>query len=217
MKAAVLAICAWAIAGGYGAYAAETPADINKRGYRECDLGHLSLCQNTNQLVWGPAHRKAGFDWVLKEFLRGAPRIHLSKYSWSASEIARDSLTGPGDRPTRLTNGAWFFWGFTPHDAPDCAAIIFDRNGVILLVATLSVTKAAQSTRRIDPSRHVVTIYAHRPEPSPQLVQRVRNWAKESVAAMYSYPGLPKNVLVGTRMLTYGSADGRWDVRWLDR
>jgi hypothetical protein len=220
MKAALLAMCAWATLSASGARAVEASGDENARGYRECDLTHLSSCRSTNQLVWSggtPVHRKLGFDRALKEFLRGAPRIHELKYSWSAIEIARDSLTGPGDAPAKLTNGNWFFWGFMPHSAPNCAAIVFDPNGAIILVATLNSSEDADSTSHLDPSHHVLTIYSHRPEPSAQLLRRAHDWAKERVATMGSYPGLPNNVLVGVRMFTQTGSDGRWKMRWLDR
>jgi hypothetical protein len=220
MKAAVLTLCVWAIVCPHGAGAAETAATVNERGYKECDLKHLSSCRSTNQLIWSlgaSVHRKAAFDRALREFLRNAPKIHELKYSWSAAEIARDSLTGPSGTPTKLGNGDWFFQGFTPHDAPDCAAIVFDPNGAILLVATLNSADTADSTSHFDPSHHLLTIYSHRNEPSAQVLLRVHAWAEETVAEMGSYPGLPKNLLVGTRILTQGASDGRWETRWLDR
>lgn len=188
-------------------------------GYKECDLKHLDVCHDTNQLIWGPrAHpvRKSGFDRALKKFLQDAPRIHLMKYSWNAAEVARDSLTGPGDPPVRFPGGEWFFWGFTPHDAPDMGAIILDPAGKILLVATLSAKCCGTAPKNFISNQHVLTIYVHSPEPSTTFIKYAQNWARRGVAGMHNYPGTPKDVFAGTRILTASTKTHRWDERWLD-
>jgi hypothetical protein len=189
---------------------AETDRD---RGYRDCTQRNLAACQDSNQLIWGPGfspRRKTGFDKSLNDFLRGAPKEHLLTYSFTAASIARESLTGPGDPPFRLSGGEWFFWGFTPHDAPDMAAIVFDSAGRIVLVGTLRDGDATEIP--VSAGRSVLTIYIHQPEPSADVVQYVQRWARHAADGRKTYTGQPRT-LVGTRALTL--AQSHWQKRWI--
>src|SRR5258708_38071954 len=127
-----IALAVLVLAEPYGAYGATTKLDSNTEGYLHCDLNSLTDCQNTNQIfngVRGSHHsqfyRKKAFPAAIKRFLRGAPEYHVAKFSFSAAQVARESLWGPGER-FQFPSGELFFDGFTPHDAPDCAAVIFD-------------------------------------------------------------------------------------------
>src|SRR5258708_75489 len=94
--------------GAYSAISSAIAETDRDRGYRECTQGNLEACQDSNQLMWGPgfhARRKTEFDKSLNNFLRGAPKEHLLTSPFTAASIARESLTGPGDPPSRLSGG----------------------------------------------------------------------------------------------------------------
>ncbi len=107
-----------------------------------CSLQKLAACKNSNQFFWSAgakrARPKTEFADALAKFLEGAPKLYVGKTGFSVAEIARESLTGPGDHHDRLPDGGWFFDGFTPHDAPDRGAVFFDANGNITAVALLN-------------------------------------------------------------------------------
>jgi len=219
MKIAFL-VGALALAGFCAAYAAESPRDANERGYRECDLKHLSSCQNTNQLIWSlppTHHRKMDFDRALRQFLRGAPRIHFEQYSWSAATVALESLTGPGDLPLRFPTGEWFFWGFTPHAAPDQAAIIFDATGHILLIATLGPDMSVPPKGAYGGYPQKMTIYLHTPAPDRKFIEHVVRWARDSVSERNkTYPRLPSDEMGTIKIVTASKDQQQWNARVLE-
>lgn len=218
IRSAVVAMTSLVVLCGFAP--ASDPAGVAyERGYRECDQSHLDVCQNTNQLIWGPintgGHRKEAFDRNLKLFLAGAPKVHFLKFSWSAAQVALESLTGPGGPPVRLKDDAWFFDGFTPHDAPECGAIVFDADGTIVLVATLRSGEGPKERADDALNVHGFTIYVHQPEPDQAVVQYVQNWARGVVKGLYNYPGLPKSRFGNTRILTSDERH-QWRERQID-
>jgi hypothetical protein len=184
----------------------------NEAGYRDCDLKHLQACQNSNQLFSGPpgtSTPKRDFSDALSAFLSNAPEYRTGGYTFSAATVAQESLIGPGGAPVRFSSGELFFDGFTPHYALDRGAVIFDPLGNIVLVATFNTADIA------DASRHVLRIYAHNTEPSPELTKRVQDWAESAVEDLNSYPGLPTNTLVGTQLLVARGDPRQWQSRSL--
>ncbi len=201
-----LAICA---VGGL-ALGAESS---NEEGYRNCNLKHLTACQNSNQLFWGPwrfpraAPRKRDFVDALNRFLRNAPPYVLFDHKFNAAQVARESLIGPGGDPVRLSKGELFFDGFTPHDAPDMGAVIFDKDGKILIIATLNPQSSSLSTFEL-------RIYSHDSPPRTDLLDYLRGWAKEAIENRNTaYPNLEKEVLGDTRLLVASTKTGRWETR----
>jgi hypothetical protein len=194
--------------------------NANMIAYRDCSLKRLDACQNSNQLVWGPfgssgkSSRKADFDKAFKLFLCGAPRIRNSGHSWSAADVALESITGPGDPPTRFPDGTRLFFGFTPHDAPDMAAVAFDTKGKIILIATLNSDSSPRANYPSEEQR-LLTIYLRNQEPSPALMKTLQAWARKSTSEQYVYPGTPSNVFAGARILQAVKGSRRWEERRL--
>ena len=190
----------------------ETSAEANIDGYMHCDLHNLVACQNTNQIFSGLRDRKSkhryaktAFPKAISHFLNGAPKYHTGKYSFSASQVAQESLWGPGER-YQFPSGELLFDGFTPHDAPDCAAVIFDSKGKILLIAILN---RDDSNSRDSLYRHVLRIYTHDEKPKPEFVQHLQNWARGVVDNLSGYPGLPKDTFGGTQYIVR-TTGARW-------
>lgn len=206
----------------FGSSFGQTDAVSNERGYRDCNLRRLEACQDTNQIFWGyrgpgmsHSYAKPELPSAIKKFLRGAPPIHVSRYSFSASTIAEESLVGPGDR-YRFPTREWFFTGFTPHDAPDQAAIIFDATGHILLIATLGPDMAVAPKTGYGGRPQKLTIYVHTPEPDGQFVQRVIQWAHDTVAERNkAYPALPSDTMGSIMIVTASKGQREWSTRLL--
>ena len=180
--------------------AADTAGDA---GYRGCGPRNLAACQNSNQLFWGLANKsgkspaKREFRDALSAFLRGAPKLYLGKAGFSAAQIASSALVGPGDHHDRLTNG-WFLDGFTPHDAPERGAVIFDPDGKIRLVALLNVEAdtATPGPTEQQMSQYRLRLYSHDSQPDAANIALLDKWARGLVATYNT----PKSSLVETQL-----------------
>ena len=198
------------VASAFNGLAAAAESSIHA-GYRDCDLNHLQQCENTNQLFSGPLGTtapKRDFSDALTSFLSNAPEYRSGGHSFSAAAVAQESLIGPGGRPARFSTGELFFDGFTPHYALDRGAVIFDAQANILVVATLNTADIIA-----DPSQHVLRIYAHDSEPSPELTKYVQDWAQKALEDLNSYAGLPKHMLIGTQLLIASGDPRQWQSR----
>lgn len=197
-------------------------ANSNERGYRDCNLQHLEACRNTNQIFmglrdgdWSHSYRKPELPAAIKKFLRRAPTIDTLGHSFSASEVVEESLTGPGNR-FRFPTGEWFFSGFTPHYAPDQAAIIFDAAGHILLIATLAPDMSIAPKGAYGGYTQDLTIYLHTPEADGKYVERVVQWARHSVSERNkTYPELPSDEIGTIRIVTASTNQRQWNTRVL--
>lgn len=178
----------------------------NDIGYRDCSLKHLSACQNSNQLFFGPSAgghvpRKTDFESALATFLRGTAYQRVAQYKFSTLSVARESLVGPGNSPVRLSGGELFFDGFDTYYAPDRAAVIFDATGHIVLVATLGSKTDAAPPHAMHNSDRVLTIYVREIPQKSALIAYVRDWGQRMLANGITYPGvIPKNVLASTEI-----------------
>lgn len=193
--------------------------DENRRGYRNCNLDHLEACQNSNQLFFGPfgkdpAPRKHRITTALNQFLRGAPKTHLAGYSFDIGRSVAGQFVGPSGAPEHLPGGEWLFAGFEPHASPYSAYVMFDKNGRILLVATLDSTTDGNSSVRSKFEDYTLRIYSRSGEPRPDIVAEWQGWARKAVGEQSNYPGiLAPNRMFGTEIFV---ADGnRWSSHWL--
>lgn len=171
-------------------------------GYRNCDLGHLRECQDSNQLFWGlgASGPKQDFRQALRAFLTNAPGFRADRFSFTAAAVAEESLTGPDGPPVTLQDGELLFFGFTPHDAPDKGAVAFDGNGKIIAVALLNRPDYDSTNSKIQLSRHILRIYVRDHPPSAELTHRLTDWAARAVDGMFTIPGLPRDILAGTEL-----------------
>lgn len=198
------------------AWSAAQAAEPYLNGYRDCDLSHLAACKDSNQLRWGGAGKTKGeFDRAVTAFLNGAPRHYLSKFSWPAATVFLEAITGPGGAPETLPGGAIFFDGFTPHDAPDCAAIVFNSDGSIVAAATLLAGTNRPVADNTAYYAHLLTIYTRDTQLSPAVIARIKGWAKSTADGLYTYPGLPKDRFAGAVIFT-GDAQNHWQEQTLE-
>jgi hypothetical protein len=201
---------------------AQASENQNELGYRNCDLQHLEACQNTNQMFvglsargWSSSYKKPELPAAIDRFLRGAPRINVLNYSFSASETVKESLWGPGSR-YRFPSGEWLFTGFTPHAAPDRAAIIFDDSGHVLVIATLQPNMNVPPKGAYGGYPQDLTIYLHAPEPEGKFIERVIQWARDSVAERNkAYPEIPNDEMGVIRIVTAATDQQQWHTRVL--
>jgi hypothetical protein len=182
-------------------------------GYRDCSLRNLSACQNSNQLFSGPPSatnqiQKTDFTDALAAFLRDAPTIETAGQRFTASDVAQESLIGPGNAPTRFATGEIFLDGFTPHYAFNRGAVIATPTGDIKVVATLS-SPDSNAPRTLDLRRHLLRVYAHELEPKTEWIEHLQAWAKSAIDTFG-----PDQAFGGTELLI---ADGRqhWQSRLL--
>lgn len=215
MRAALtLLLVTMSVLGGT-AFAAESS---NAAGYRDCDLEHLSACQHSNQLFFGPSGNtpKTDFSDALFSFLSNAPELTTFGHTFSAGQVASDSLVGPGDAPVYFPTGELLFDGFTPHAALNRGAVVFNPQGRIYLVATLSGPDTDESSLlAVATKQHVLRVYAHDSDPRPELVEYLRDWAQMKVDGYVAYPVLPEHVFVGTQLIIAIGEPPRWESRWL--
>ena len=139
----------------------------------------------------------------------------MAGQSFSAAEVAEESLWGPGKR-FHLPSGAWFFTGFTPHDAPDRAAIVFDAAGDVLLIATLGPDMNVPPKTGYGGRPQNLTIYLHNAERDWKYVERVVHWARDSISdSNTSYPDLPKDEMGAIMIVTAAKDQRHWSTRVL--
>jgi hypothetical protein len=153
-------------------------------GYQDCDLKHLSACEDSNQLffypsklIGTPARRKHDFTDALKAFLRNAPGFKRGS-TVPASDVAATSLTGPEGPPVRLATGELLLEGFVPHDAPASGAVVLTTSGEIQLVATFETPNIDEI---FDPNAYGLRIYVRTDSPKPEWIGYVQDWAKDIV------------------------------------
>jgi hypothetical protein len=188
-------------------------------GYRDCSPHNLSACQNSNQFFFGPsgnsprAPRKSEFSDALKKFLLRAPKNYSSKFGFAPAQIAQESLTGPGDHHDRLPNGDWFFDGFTPHDAPDKGAVLFDGAGRIIAVALVNTDTDVPSPKA-NFGQYRLRIFSKDNPPKADHLKLIREWASSVIDPKSVYPGVfPDNRLVASELVVWHK-DG-WHVEVL--
>lgn len=179
-----------------------------------CALGNLAACQSSNELFWGPP-KKSGkpmprreFREALATFLHGAPLLYLGKIGFSASQVASGALIGPGDHHDRISGG-WFFDGFTPHDAQERGAVLFDAGGAIKLVALLNVEtdKAGPDPGTEDMNHYRLRIYSHGKADAANI-RLLQNWAGYTIQSDNRRNSQTREILVGTEFVTL--QDNQW-------
>ena len=151
---------------------------------QDCGPRNLAACENSNQLFWGPErHGRAAprheFADALNRFLRDAPALYSGPYRFSPASVAHDALMGPGET-VHLADGGWFFTGFTPHDAPDQGAVLFDAHGAILAVALLNTMTDAAATGGAAPGPYRLRIYSHDALRQDQR-KRFEDWSRRAI------------------------------------
>jgi len=209
MKCSIIAIALL-----FGA-SASTFAATRQDNYRDCGLKQLARCDDTNELFFGPfdktGHSKAKteFPQAIHRFLAGAPKLYTGKFGFTAANVVRESLVGPGTHHDRLPEGDWFFDGFDTYYGPDRGAAIFDASGKILALALLDGNTDEPAKVRL--AAFELRIYSHG-ELAPVLLAKLQEWGRSSVDPKSLYPGaLPPNVLVDMRL--YVLAGGHWTMR----
>ena len=181
----------------------------------DCTLRNLAACQNSNDLFWGAADKsgrttaKREFRDSLAAFLRNAPRLYLGKSGFSVAQIASGALVGPGDHHDRISGG-WFFDGFTPHDAQERGAVLFDAAGAIKLVALLNVEtdEAGPEPAAEDMNHYRLRVYGHGKADAANI-HLLQNWAGYAIKTDNRRNGQTLESLIGTELVTLESNQWR--------
>ena len=192
-------------------------------GYRKCSLHNLAACDNSNELFWGrwskngKAVRKDEFPDALMRFLRGAPELYLGRFGFEPAQVASESMVGPGSHHDALPDGYWFFDGFTPHEALDQAAVLFDAKGTVVAVALLNTDvdeRNAKALTAADLSRYRLRIYCHAPELPAALMKVLTDWGRQATPKGSMYRGVfPDSSLIGTELIVLHGQE--WRIRAL--
>ncbi|MDR3527673.1 MAG: hypothetical protein P4L57_10360 [Rhizomicrobium sp.] len=199
---------------------AQTSESANEKGYRDCNLRRLEACDNTNQIFtglrgpgWSHSYHKPELPAAIEKFMRRMSSIDVVGHSFTTSEVVEESLYGPGSR-FHFPSGEWFFDGFTPHNATEQAAVIFDATGQIVLLATLQTNMNIPPKGGYGGYTKNLTIYLHSPEPDGKFVDHVVAWACDTIAERNrTYPLLPSDEM-GTIAVVTASKD---QTVWVSR
>ena len=196
-------------------------AATEDEGYANCGLQHLDMCQDSNQLFWGPAKggqsvRKDEFRKALSDFLENAPPENAGRFSGTPALTAEEAMMGPGGPPVKLPTGELFISGFTPHFAPQKGAAVLTPDGRIVFIAVLSASPAmSPAERRPEAYRHVLKVYVHNRAPAAELLAYVRAWAAKAVDGLFNYPGTPKDSFAGIELWTRADTTKKWSLTML--
>jgi hypothetical protein len=154
----------------------------------DCSLKQLGACKDSNQLFWsqpasGRARAKGELPAALARFLAGAPKLYIGKDGFTPAQTAKESMTGPGDHHDRQADGSWFFDGFTPHDATDRAATLFNADGTIKAVALLNTD--TDTPGAFDGDHVKLRLYGN--ELTRAQVKLLRGWGGKVAQTLFYY------------------------------
>ena len=148
----------------------------------DCSLKKLDACKTSNQFFWratsGRDQPRTEFTKAFSVFLQRTPKLYEGTQGFTPAQIAKDSLTGPGDHHDHLPGGGWFFDGFLPHYAAYRGAILFDEDGSILAIALR--TEDTDKPDKDLTGKLSLRIYAHG-ELEPAQLKIIREWADKDI------------------------------------
>jgi hypothetical protein len=181
-----------------------------------CTLHNLDACTSSNEFFWGPTQKSGRaiarheFPEAMAAFLRDAPKLYLGQMGFTPAQIAANALVGPGDHHDPLPGGGWFFDGFTPHDAQERGAVLFDAGGKIQLVALLNVESDAAGPAIPDMNHYHLRLYSHG-DADTAKIRLLQNWAGYTVKTDNRKAPQAQEILAGTQLLIL--ENGQWRQR----
>ncbi len=147
---------------------ASTAKDAATAPAPHCDSDHMSLCEDTNELIWSK-----GFADKVGAF------VGPGKSSWLADNASRidqmiQVLSGPPQIRQKVGDDLWLYGACRAHSCPEKGAVIVSGKGQITATAILhfACTTTCQDN-------YTLTIMGA--EDDKTLTDAIKNWAQTTI------------------------------------
>ena len=168
---------------------AASPAPSNER----CTLARLSVCRNTNELIWDKAFRKA-----VRRFLSTRRASFLYPRGLVADQMI-EVLGGPPDLPEKI--GPFFrFTACRAHSCEEKGAAVLEPGGGLIALGILYSACGIPHPADDCPAHDTLAIFVRDPVAHQGVIANLSDWARSEVAQSYTYPGMPKERLDAVRV-----------------
>ncbi|RCK51614.1 hypothetical protein TH25_07905 [Thalassospira profundimaris] len=133
-----------------------------------CDSDHMSLCEDTNELIWSK-----GFADKVGTFVGPGTASWLADHASRIDQMIQ-VLSGPPQMRQKIGDDLWLYGACRAHSCPEKGAVIVTNKGEITATAILhfACTKTCQDD-------YTLTILG--PKDDKTLTDAIKNWAQTTI------------------------------------